>query len=444
MKTPSISRRRFLGSASLFTLGTPLILPRRLWGASAPSKKITIGMIGMGRQAYHINLPSLLNEEDAQIVAVCDVDAWRLEAGCKAVDKFYAAQRTAGVFKGCAAYRDFRELLTRPDIDAVMISTPDHWHVPIALAAVKAGKDVSCEKPLTISLHEGRVLADAVKKHGRVFRTDSEFRTLKNYHTVVELVRNGRIGRLRKIYTGVPKTDVTLPPQPTMPVPEELDYAFWLGPAPLAPYTLERVHPRRTCSARPGWMRVRDYCEGLITNWGTHLNDIAQWGNNTDRTGPVEVEARGNYPPQENLWNVLLDFEAHYRYADGVTLDYKMDKPFVRFEGDEGWLETGSDHAKILASSPTLLKNTGGPNWLTLPRRTDKNDFVEAIKTRGPTMEDAEVGHRTCSLCQIAHIAIQVGGKKLRWDPQTERFDDEAANKLLDRPSWRAPWQLEA
>ena len=435
------SRRRFLRAGGLLAGAGPLVLPGRLFGQGAPSKQVAVGLIGLGRQAYHSNLPAFLAMDDVRVVAVCDVDAWRLEEGRKRVDSQYADGAPAP--RGCAAFRDFRALLARPDIDAVMISTPDHWHVPIALAAVKAGKDVSCEKPLTLSVREGRALADAVKRRARVFRTDSEFRSLKNFHRIVELVRNGRIGRLRRIRTAVPKTDTTLPPQPAMPVPEELDYELWTGPAPMSPYTVERVHPRRDLAGRPGWMRVRDYCEGLITNWGTHLNDIAQWGNGTDRTGPVEVEARGTYPPRENLWNVLVDFEAHYRYANGVTLEYRMERPFIRFEGDEGWVETEFGKPGIRASKDSILDAAKGPGWVSLPRRPDKEDFIEAVKTRAGTMEDAEVGHRTCSLCQIAHIAIQLGGRKLRWDPATERFEETAANALLDRPSWRAPWGLE-
>ncbi len=373
------------------------------------------------------------------------MDAWRREEGRKRVEDYYGKQSPSGTYRGCASYKDFRELLARPDIDAVMVSTPDHWHVPIALAAVRAGKDVACEKPLTLSVHEGRVLADAVKSHQRVFRTDSEFRSDPLFYRAVELVRNGRIGNLKRIRTGVPRGDVTCGPQPDMPVPEDLDYDLWLGPAPEAPYTLNRVHTPRNLTDRPGWMRVRDYCEGMITNWGAHLNDIAQWGNNTDRTGPVQVEAKGTYPPRGNFWNVLLSFEAHYTYASGVTLDYVMDRPFIRFEGDEGWIDAQYGAKSLTASSATILTSKIGPNELHLPeRKTEKRDFIDCVKSRGQTLEDAEVGHRTCSLCQLAHIAIQLGGKTLRWNPDTETFDDKAANALLKRPSWRSPWTLEA
>lgn len=429
-KVEQLSRRDFLRRTAI--AGVPLLLPRRLFGADAPSRKTTVGLIGMGRQMMNANLPAFLAIDTCRVVAVCDVDAWRLAAAKKKVDE---AQGDSG----CAAFRDFRELLARPDIDAVMIATPDHWHVPLSLAAIAAGKDVSCEKPLTLCIREGRMLADAVKKHGRVFRTDSEFRSNKLAHHLVSCVRSGRIGRITSMSTGVPSSDVGLGPQPEQPVPEELDYEMWLGPAPRAPYHVKRVHPRHDLMNRPGWMRNRDYCEGLITNWGTHLNDLAQWAHDSDRSGPVEVEATGVYPPREGLWNVLTSFDARYRYADGVTLSYKMDEPFVRVEGEEGWIEYRFGLGKLLASDPKLIAKGGGPGWVELVRKTDKEDFIDAVRSRGPTMEDAEVGHRTCSLCQLAHISIQLGGRKLAWDPARERFTDEDANRLLDRPSWRTP-----
>lgn len=409
-----------------------------LAGREAPANRIAIGMIGMGRQAMYANLMPFLSASDAQVVAVCDVDAWRLERARDKVEKHYAARAASGAFKGCTAYRDFRELLGRRDIDAVMISTPDHWHVPMAVAAIKAGKDVSCEKPLTRSIAEGRLLSDLAAREKRVFRTDSEFRSLAKMHRAVELARNGRLGKLHTIRTGVPQTDVALPAQPAMPVPAELDYALWLGPAPQAPYTEKRVHPPHDHLGRPGWMRCRDYCDGLITNWGTHLNDIAQWGNDTDRTGPVEVEGRGEYPPQDGLWNVLLKFEVEYRYANGVRLFYRSGKPFIRFEGAEGWMQVNYPN-EVEAEPESLLTARLGPNDLRLPLKDEKRDFLDAIKTRGPTLADAEVGHRTTSLCHLGHIAIQVG-RRLRWDPQAERFPGEdEANRLLRTPPLREP-----
>jgi myo-inositol 2-dehydrogenase/D-chiro-inositol 1-dehydrogenase len=396
-------------------------------------------MIGVGRQAYYSNLKWFLAAADVQVVAVCDVDSWRLDNARKAVEEHYGKERAAGAFKGCSVFRDFRELLDRSDIDAVMISTPDHWHVPIAVAAAKAGKDISCEKPLTLSIAEGRALSDTVRRYNRVFRTDSEFRSLACFQKACELVLNGRIGKVHTIRTGVPAGDVAGPPEPRMPVPDELDYDFWLGPAPHAPYAVNRVHPRQSYD-RPGWMRVPDCCEGMITNWGAHLNDIAQWGNGTDRTGPVEVEGSGEYP-RDGLWNVLLSFEVQYKYANGVKLLYGTSKPYVRFEGTEGWIQADYNDRSLKAEPASILKSPIGPDEIHLPLKSEKRDFIDAVKTRGRTLADAEVGHRTNSLCQIGHIAIQLG-KKLQWDPDAEKFiGDDTANRLLCRPM-RSPWRL--
>lgn len=438
-----LTRRRFLrtsaGTLAGAALLSPTIVPSSVFGAHAPSHRVTVGMIGMGRQAYYSNVKSFLGFSDAQVVAVCDVDAWRRENGRKAVEDHYAKGNPSGTYQGCVAYHDFRELLARPDIDAVMISTPDHWHVPMAIAAAKAGKDISCEKPLTLCIAEGRVLSDTVRRYNRVFRTDSEFRSHACFQRTCELVLSGRIGKVHTIRTGVPVGDVAGRPEPTSPVPAELDYEMWLGPAPSAPYTVNRVHPPHSYD-RPGWMRVRDYCEGMVTNWGAHLNDIAQWGNGTERTGPVEVEGTGPYP-KDGLWEVLLGFDIRYKYANGVQLFYNTSRPYIRFEGSEGWIEADYNTRAIKAQPESILTSALKPEEIHLPLKDEKRDFIDAVKTRGQTLADAEVGHRTTSLCQLGHIAIQVG-HKLNWDPQAERFiNDDVANRLLNRPL-RSPWSL--
>ena len=321
---PAMSRRSFLRGAAMAVgaaAASPLIVPAHVLGADgavSPSNRITIGVVGTGRQSAYANIPGFLQEPDAQIVAVCDVDSWRMEKAKKQVEDFYAKQKGSGTFKGCATIRDWRDLIARKDIDAVMIATPDHWHVLMAMAALKAGKDVACEKPLTRNIAEGRLLADTVKKLGRVFRTDSEFRCNRACHQAVTLVRNGKIGKLHRILTATPK-DNTIGPQPDMPVPAELDYDMWLGPAPQKPYTEKRVHPRNDDKGRPGWLMIRDYADGMLANWGAHLNDIAMWASDTEHTGPIEIEATGKYPPAGNLWDVIQEFEAHFLFANGVA-----------------------------------------------------------------------------------------------------------------------------
>jgi predicted dehydrogenase len=444
-----LSRRRFLGAAGAAAAGAaaPLVLPSRLFGASAPSDRVTMGFIGTGRQAMGMNIPEFLAVPGVQVVAVCDVDSWRLGEAKRAVDAYYARQTAAGIYTGCAVYRDFRELLARSDIDAVMISTPDHWHAIMAAAALRAGKDVSLEKPITRFIGEGRLLAELATAHRRVFRVDSEFRSLERFQRSAELVRNGRIGKVHTIRSGSPVEEFPEEPEAITPVPPELDYNFWLGPAPDVPYIQKRVHAPRDLKSRPGWFRSRLFADGMLTNWGAHLNDIAQWGNGTERTGPVEVRAAGRFH-EGQVWNVLEQFEAWYRFANGVEMFYTMGEPHVRFEGDKGWIQVNyfktAAHDFLEASSPALLQEPIGPGDLRLPLRSERVDFIDAVKSRGQTMEDAEVGQRTISICHLAYISIQRGGATLRWDPVKERFPhDAAANQLLNGPAPRAPWSLE-
>ena len=452
MNTPNqfSSRRQFLKTAGALAgaAAGPMLLPRSLFGVHAPSNRITMGFIGTGRQTYALNVPGFIKLPGVQVVALCDVDSWRLDETRKLVEEHYAKKSPSAAYKGCATFRDFRELLARPDIDAVMISTPDHWHAPMAIAALKAGKDVSLEKPITRYINEGRLIADLAARRKRIFRVDSEFRSLAPMHRAVELVRNGRIGKLHTVRTGVPEEPFPHEAEVVAPPPAELDYDLWLGPAPKVPYMQKRVHTPRDLKSRPGWMRNRDYCDGMITNWGTHLNDIAQWGANTERTGPVEVKATGKFHLGK-AWNVLESFDAWYRFANGLELFYQMGYPHVRFEGDKGWVQVNyiADQLhpdRLQASAPAILKEKIGPEEVHFPLKSEKQDFIDAIKCRGQTLEDAEVGHRTTSLCHLAHIAVQLGGVKLRWDPDKERFpDSEAANQLISRPPMRAPWKLE-
>lgn len=448
-KVKALTRRDFLKGAAVSTAGVvlagPTIIPSTVWGANAPSNRIAIGMIGTGRQATYVNLKPFLHSPETQVIAVCDVDSWRLENARRIVENYYNSKRATGKFEGCAAYKDFRYIIAREDIDAVMISTTDHWHVPMAIAAARAGKDICCEKPLSITIAEGRALCDAVRRYRRVFRTDSECRSVGVFRRACELVLNGRIGKLHTIRTAVPNVEniqgieVAIGPQPVMPVPEELDYDMWLGPAPLAPYTQQRVHPNRSLK-RPGWMQISDYCNGMISNWGTHLNDVAQWGNNTERTGPVEIEGHGD-GPRDGLWNTVVKFEVHYKYANGVELFYTADRPYVRFEGTDGWVQAQWWGEKLDAHPKSILTSVIGPDEIHLPTVDEKTDFIRSVKTRSQTLEPAEVGHRTASLCQLGLIAI-LTGRKLKWEPERECFiGDPAANRMLTR-SMRAPWHL--
>jgi myo-inositol 2-dehydrogenase / D-chiro-inositol 1-dehydrogenase len=447
----TFSRRQFLTRAGLVAAGVATgswILPRSVFGANAPSNRITMGFIGCGRQAVAANIPGFLKVPGVQVVAVCDVDRWRLAAARKQVEGHYAKSSPGGGYAGCATFQDFRQLLARPDIDAVMISTPDHWHVPMAVAAVRAGKDVALEKPITRYIDEGRLLASEVARHKRVFRVDSEFRSLEPMRRAAELVRNGRIGKLKIIRTGSPKELFPDEAETVTAAPADLDYDLWLGPAPQVPYIQKRVHTPHDLQSRPGWMRNLDYCDGMICNWGTHLNDIGQWGAGTERTGPVAVKATGKYHAGK-VWNVLESFDAWYQFANGIELFYQMGTPHVRFEGETGWIQVNyiADQLhpdRLQASAPAILKEKIGPEEIHFPLRSEKDDFIQACQTRGQTMEDAEVGQRTTSLCHLANISIQLGGAKLAWDPDKEVFaNNDAANRLTRRPPMRAPWSFD-
>jgi myo-inositol 2-dehydrogenase / D-chiro-inositol 1-dehydrogenase len=439
MSFSRFDRRRFLkviGAAC----ATPLVIPASALGLEstpAPSQRITVGMIGVGRQATKKNLKQFFTIPDVQVVAVCDVDSWRLAKARTQVNEAYAKDKASGTYKGCAAYPDFHELLARQDIDAVMISTPDHWHAPMALAAFDAGKDVSLEKPITRTIAEGRQLTDAAARLNRVFRVDSEMRSNKSLHRAATLVRNGLVGKVVRVTVGVPAGDQGYPyePAPDMPVPPELDYERWQGPAPRATYTVRRVHDPKSYS-RPGWMRHLYYCDGMIANWGTHFNDVALWATDLDRTGPIEIEGRGVYPPKNSFWNVLWQFECQYRFANGIQWTYKIDKPYFRVEGTEGWIQ--ADATKVEAQYASIMDWKPGPDAIQFRMKTDKQDFIDCVKTRGETLEPAEVGHRVTSLCHLGHIAIQLR-QKLQWNPEKERFlDNDAANAMIDMPI-RAP-----
>jgi hypothetical protein len=429
-----IKRRDFIKSTSIGTVGAiamPTIIPSYLLDRRSPANRINVAMIGLGRQTVNPNIPQFLKSENAQIVAVCDVDKWRLANGQKQVNNYYSLQK-GFTYKGCDAFGDFREVLQRKDIDAVMIATPDHWHVPVAIEAARAGKHISLEKPISTCIEHGRQLVKAIKKYGVITRNDSEFRTLPKFARGVELVRNGRIGKLQRILVAVPSDGPPLPVQPTMPVPPELNYDFWLGPAWETPYTEKRVHDIKINTTRPGWMRVDSYCNGMISNWGAHLMGIVQWGNNTEYSGPINIEGTGEF--DKGLWNTLNKFNIKYRYASGVEVFFKIERPYVRFEGTDGWIEIEYSD-KLTASSRAILDSPISKDEVSFMNMlSDKEDFLYAIKNGKQTAEPLETAHRTISMCQLGLIAIKTGSA-LTWNPDTEEItDDNAASALLNIP----------
>lgn len=453
-----MNRRAFIEKTSLVAVsfGMPAIVPASVFGKNAPSNRVTVGMIGTGRQGYGQNLqgselkalgtriPGMLELPEAQIVAVCDADSWRMNNAKKLVEAHYAKNAPGGTYKGCTAYEDFREIIARKDIDAVMISTPDFWHVPMGILAAKANKHISCEKPLSMSVNQGRDFVNTLKKYAVVNRTDSEFRSVKPQNLAVELVRNGRIGKLQKIEISFPSDPDPVPVQPDMPVPKELNYDMWLGPMPYVPYTEKRVHTPFNLPNRPHWMRVGSYAQGMIANWGAHYFDVAQWANNSEYSGPAEVEGKGNFP--NSLWDSMINFNVTYRYANGVEMTCEQtptSKPFIRYTGSEGWILVDGFPGKLSSNKPGLINSKPEKGELDLSQTLwDKIDFIEAIKTNRKTLEPIEVGHRSISIAQIGLIACQLE-EKLKWDPAKEIFEgNNAANALLAAPLARKQWAM--
>jgi len=435
--TSRFSRRAFLKHSGLAAaaVAVPSIVPSHVLGATPPSETVTMGMIGTGRQGYNANIRLFQRQDDCRILAVCDADRWRMNEAKTRVDGYNKAKHA--MTTGCDVYADYQDLLARKALDAVMISTPAHWHAKMALDAMKAGKDVALEKPVIRTIREGQQLRDAAKQHDRIFRVDSEFRVGAPARRAYSIVQSGALGNIHKVYACVPESDVPLKPQPDMPVPEELDYRRWQGAddtqAPAIAYTLHGVHPRHDLRGRPGWMRKLNYCDGMVTNWGTHLLNGALWCMGLDRKWPVEISGTGVYPYAESFWNVLLEFDVTYKYADGLELVYRTEKPYMRFEGDKGWIDAGFSHFK--ASDESLLKAQYDLVSRPEPRYTsEKRDFLDSVKSHKPSWEPAIVGHHVTSTCLLGHLAIRLGGT-LKWDGQNERFiDNPQANAMLDRP----------
>jgi predicted dehydrogenase len=453
-----LSRRQFLQVSLATTTAAwelSTILPASVFGQRAPSKKIHIGQIGCGRIANEMDLPGILKHEVAQVVAVCDVDSLRLAQTRQRVEKFYAGKQASDNALAVKVYGDYRELLKDPGIDAVAISTPDHWHSEPVAAAALAGKDIYVQKPLSITIAEGRAVSDIVRAKGCMFQIGSQQRSdapWPQFRRACELVRNGRVGQLHTIQVGLP-TDPAGDEEPEMPVPPNLSYDMWLGCAPWAPYTEKRVHPQNSLSERPGWLRIESYCLGMITAWGSHHVDIAHWGMGTELSGPVEVEGKAEFP-KKGLWNVHGPYHVEMKYANGVTMILDNNFPNgVRFEGSEGWVfvsrgsgkatvsDPGTGNTEALAASRRkILDSKLGPHETHLYASPDHHlDWLRSIQTRRPGATSPEIAHRSTSACEIGWIAMKLG-RKLRWDPVREEFADDAQANALRSRAQRAPY----
>ena len=451
----SLSRRLFLKKSSALALGSTLIPASALGldGNVAANDRIAMGLIGCGSHGGGWNLDLMAANPMQQVVAVCDVDETRMNNTRNRAESLYSAKMGAA-YKGCTAHGDFRDLVNRRDVDAVCIVTPDHWHTLMSVFAMKAGKDVICEKP-TLTIEEGVILTEVQKQTQRVYQTASENRSIEGYQYLVNAVRNGHIGELRNIKVLLPpgntaarntlnreeraKWEATEPPQ-------GLNYDLWLGPAPLKPYIEARTHYN--------WRWNFDYSGGVLTDWGSHLINIAQWANNTDDTGPIEVQGTGEFPAFDAVWNTTANFKINCRYANGVTMDIWSEVPGIKLEGTKGWLLMRGWRGAITASDDSLLdlkfegdKNLGRPES-TVPSRGGTGgehiDFSHSIKSRKLCYYTAESGHRTHSIAHMANISMLLGGAKLNWNPQTEKFEgahaDEANKHFCATRQSREPW----
>jgi predicted dehydrogenase len=439
-------QRMALGAA---TLAAPLILPRRLLGGpSAPGNRIRVGQIGCGRIARTHDIIGVYYSGVADYVALCDVDSKRAAETRTLVEKLYTDDGKTP--PKIALHGNYRELLARKDIDAVVISTPDHWHAEPAIAAVLAGKDVYLQKPMTMTLAEGILLRDVVKKTGRILQIGSQQRSMKQFRAACSLVRSGRVGRLTHVEIGLP-IDPTAPDKPEQPIPDNLDYVQWLGPVADVYYTEQRVHPRKNYG-RPGWLRNESFCLGMITGWGAHHFDTAHWGMDMELGGPVRVEGRADFPTNK-IWNVHGAYEIDLLYPGGVRMRVSDKLPNgVKFIGDDGWIfvarsgrVTSSDPAASAgglksfdASRPELLDSKGVTVELPFSNEQHEN-WLECVRSRKTPIAPAAVGHRSNSACIISWIAMKLG-RPLEWDARAERFvNDAEANAMLSRPE-RAPY----
>ena len=458
--TTRSSRRQFLAVAGsglvapAVVSGFPSIVPASVLGANAPSNRINIGAIGTGRISRGHDLPGLWQHDLARVMAVCDLDSKRVADAKVLVNGFYSKQ-AGKPYDGVTGYGDFRELLANRDVDAVVISTPDHQHAILTIAAVEAGKDVYLQKPASLTIAEGRAVSNAVHRTGRIVQVGSQQRSSKQFRYAAELVRNGRIGKITTVEVGLPGDPAGGDATP-MPVPATLNYDAWLGSTPVVPYTVDRVHPQEGYG-RPGWLRCEQFGAGMITGWGAHHIDSAHWGMDTEYTGPVEIWGTAEFP-KKGLWDVHGDFKTEAVYANGVKMIVSGAFPNgIKFIGTDGWVfvsrgneqVTSSDpQAKLftqplVSSDPKLITSVIGPNELHLPESTEHHlDWLKAVKARTQPIAPIEVGHRACSACLLHHMAMRAK-RKLHWDPFKERFkNDDEANSWLVRPQ-RAPYTTE-
>lgn len=437
--TNSLSRRRFLKSAALAG-AVPFILPSRVWAAdTAPSRQVTLGFIGLGKQGAGL-LRACLPREDVRVLALCDVDTVRRKLARTALEKEYTKSGSA---PACDEYTDFRELLARKDIDAVVIATPDHWHALIAIAAAKAGKDIYCEKPMAHTVLEGRAMVKAVRQNGRVFQNGSMQRSMGEFRAACELIRNGVIGEISHAdaaVSGGPPRFCDLPAEPVEP---GLDWNFWLGPAPERPYN-SILSPRgMQANGFPQWRQYREYGGGKVADWGAHHFDIVQWAGGYDDSGPVEFFPTTDPANQSGVsWRYANGLKVtHLSSGNGITFFGSKGKIFVTRGKFKLWLGDRVK-AETMDSYEPLLKELLPKEAVRLYRSTNQiSDWVKCIHSRQKPVCDVETGQRSATICNLVN-AVYFSGKGFKWNPRTESFADDTGNPAWLTREYREPWTL--
>ncbi len=433
-KNDQLSRRKFLKSAVSAAFATSII-PASAWSQQnnnvLPGNRLTLGFIGVGIQGSGL-LRGFLNDANFQVAAVCDVDENKLNRARNNVEKFYADKQNNSTYTGCGATRDFREIINRADIDAIVIATPDHWHAIPSIMAMQAGKDVYCEKPLTLTIAEGRAMVNTARRYERIFQTGSMQRSDQKFRFACELVRNGYIGDIKSVRVSI-RTGFIPHPQICELAAEnvlpELDWNLWLGPAPERPYN-SIIAPPISFNGFPAWRNYRDYSGGGMTDWGAHHFDIAQWGLGMDSSGPVEI-----IPPDGKNYPLLT-----YRYANGIEMTTDFLDNYILFTGAKGTIKVNRTYLLTDPASLATLRIATGD--IHLDKSVDhKQNWLQSIKTRSKPITDVEIGHRSVSVCHLGNLAVQLG-RKLQWNPDKEQFvNDTEANRLLTRAK-RSPWNI--
>ena len=459
VRVMKMSRRDFVRNvaASGTALAFPTIIPARVLGADSPSHQLHVAQIGCGRIGLTMDVPGFLRAKGAHIVAACDLDSRRLENMREFIAKKQGEKSADSIFGA----RDFHDILSRPDVDIVSISTPDHWHAQIAIEAAFAGKHVYMQKPASLTIREGRLFADAIKETGRTFLLGSQQRSWEQFQKACAFVREGRLGKVNSIEVGLPG-DPAGGSTREMPVPKCLDYDFWLGSTPQVFYTEDRVHSqaadlRKAINSRPGWLRCEQFGAGMITGWGSHHLDIVHWAMGWEGIGAKYIEGKGKFHTG-GLWDVHGEYDITLTYPDGTPVRIWDKYPNgVRFIGEKGWIFVSRGAAKVSASDPVAAGKplkaldasdpaliAGTPSVVLYPNPAAKpgnhhQNLIDSIQAKVPSEVPAETAHRSCSACLLSWIGMKLG-RKLEWDWQKERFvNDAEANAMLERTE-RAPY----